>query len=437
MISAFLLVNQKGQIIISRFYRGDVTLSGTDLFRENVIAAKHTGTQPPIRVVDNSTFMYTRHGNLFFVAVTRANANPALAFQFLHQLTGVFKGYFGPEFDEESIKNNFATVFELMDEVMDHGYPQNCALDVLRLYINLGTLREGAEITRAGQLTSQITGTIDWRREGLRYRRNEVFIDVLESVNLLLSQNGNVLRSDVTGTVMMKAFLTGMPECKLGLNDKLVMDRSDPSAAAGGSRANKNTAAGVAFDDCTFHRCVRLGKFDADRSITFIPPDGEFELMRYRINDNVNLPFRIIPAYQEEGKTRMMVNIKAIANFHMNLFATNVVIKVSIPNSTARVKINCPQGRAKYEPSAGAIVWRLRRFTGEAEHMLTADVELIQNTKSAKPWARPPISVDFQVPMFASSGLNVRFLKVYEKSGYKTTKWVKFVTRAGQYQIRI
>jgi len=24
-----------------------------------------------------------------------------------------------------------------------------------------------------------------------------------------------------------------------------------------------------------------LGKFDADRSISFIPPDGEFELMKY------------------------------------------------------------------------------------------------------------------------------------------------------------
>ena len=34
------------------------------------------------------------------------------------------------------------------------------------------------------------------------------------------------------------------------------------------------------IDDCTFHRCVRLGKFDAERTITFVPPDGEFELMR-------------------------------------------------------------------------------------------------------------------------------------------------------------
>lgn len=36
----------------------------------------------------------------------------------------------------------------------------------------------------------------------------------------------------------------------------------------------------VELDDCQFHQCVRLGKFDSDRSISFIPPDGEFELMK-------------------------------------------------------------------------------------------------------------------------------------------------------------
>lgn len=36
----------------------------------------------------------------------------------------------------------------------------------------------------------------------------------------------------------------------------------------------------IAIDDCTFHQCVRLSKFDSERSISFIPPDGEFELMR-------------------------------------------------------------------------------------------------------------------------------------------------------------
>lgn len=36
----------------------------------------------------------------------------------------------------------------------------------------------------------------------------------------------------------------------------------------------------IAIDDCTFNQCVRLSKFDSERSISFIPPDGEFELMR-------------------------------------------------------------------------------------------------------------------------------------------------------------
>jgi len=249
---------------------------------------------------------------------------------------------------------------------------------------------------------------------------------------LLMSSNGNVLRNDVTGKVMMKTFLTGMPECKFGLNDKLIMDREGSAGKSGGKRQMP----GVEIDDCTFHRCVRLGKFDADRTITFIPPDGEFELMKYRITDNVNLPFRLIPAIQEEGDTRVTANLKAIANFSAKLFATNVVIKVPTPPNTARCKINAPNGRAKYEPEQRAIVWRVRRFTGGSEYMLSAEIELMKSTKG-KAWSRPPIQVEFQVPMFTASGLHVRFLKVFEKSSYQTTKWVRYITRAGQYQVRV
>ena len=41
------------------------------------------------------------------------------------------------------------------------------------------------------QITSQVTGQIGWRREGLKYRRNELFLDVMESVNLLMSPQGS------------------------------------------------------------------------------------------------------------------------------------------------------------------------------------------------------------------------------------------------------
>ena len=88
---------------------------------------------------------------------------------------------------------------------------------------------------------------------------------------LLTASAGTVLRADVDGHILMRAYLSGTPECKFGLNDKLVLDQSE--------RGGMSDA--VELDDCQFHQCVRLHEFDSDRTISFIPPDGEFELMKY------------------------------------------------------------------------------------------------------------------------------------------------------------
>ena len=36
-------------------------------------------------------------------------------------------------------------------------------------------------------------------------------------------------------------------------------------------------------------RCVRLARFENDRTISFIPPDGSFDLMTYRLSTQVHL----------------------------------------------------------------------------------------------------------------------------------------------------
>lgn len=43
----------------------------------------------------------------------------------------------------------------------------------------------------------------------------------------------------------------------------------------------------VELEDVKFHQCVRLSRFENDRTISFIPPDGESELMSYRLNTTV------------------------------------------------------------------------------------------------------------------------------------------------------
>ena len=57
----------------------------------------------------------------------------------------------------------------------------------------------------------------------------------------------------------------------------------------------------------------------------------------------------------------------------------------------------CTAGKAKYDPKRHALVWKLKKFAGEAEHTLTASVELIATTKEKRPWSRPPLSMSFQV----------------------------------------
>lgn len=50
--------------------------------------------------------------------------------------------------------------------------------------------------------------------------------------------------------------------------------------------------------------------------------------------------------------------------------------------------------------------------------------------------AKPPIEVKFEIPYFTTSGIQVRYLKIIEKSGYQALPWVRYITQNGDYQIR-
>lgn len=117
--------------------------------------------------------------------------------------------------------------------------------------------------------------------------------------------------------------------------------------------------------------------------------------------------------------------------------ATNVVIKFPVPNNTANTLVQVSRGRARFEPAEKAIVWRVSSFPGQMEFNMSAEVNLIAVNRGDKGWARPPVSVDFNVDMLTMSGVEVRFLKVYEKSSYTTSRWVKYIAKAGEYQVRI
>ena len=44
-----------------------------------------------------------------------------------------------------------------------------------------------------------------------------------------MNANGNVVRSEILGAVKMKCYLSGMPELRLGLNDKVMFESTGRS----------------------------------------------------------------------------------------------------------------------------------------------------------------------------------------------------------------
>jgi hypothetical protein len=44
---------------------------------------------------------------------------------------------------------------------------------------------------------------------------------------------------------------------------------------------------------------------------------------------------------------------------------------------------------------------------------------------------RAPITVKFEIPYFTVSGIQVRYLKIVEKSGYQALPWVRYITQNG------
>ncbi|GLI74898.1 clathrin associated protein complex medium subunit [Penicillium ochrochloron] len=443
MLSGILVFNQKGENLIFRAFRSDCRPRLADIFRIQVIA--NPQVRSPILTLGSTTFSHVKHENIYLVAVTKSNANAALVFEFLYRLIVLGRSYFG-KFDEEAVKNNFVLIYELLDEILDFGYPQNTETDTLKMYITTEGVKSAIanSPTDSSRITQQATGALSWRRSDIKYRKNEAFVDVIEDVNLLMSATGTILRADVNGQIVMRAYLTGTPECKFGLNDRLLLDSGTSSGAnggrgGGGISGNKQTtraaAGSVTLEDCQFHQCVKLGRFDADRIISFVPPDGEFELMRYRATENVNLPFKVHPIVREIGTTKVEYSVAIKANYSSKLFATNVVVRIPTPLNTAKTTERTSQGRAKYEPEQNNIVWKIPRFSGQSEYVLNAEATLTSMTHQ-KAWSRPPLSLSFSILMFTSSGLLVRYLKVFEKGNYSSVKWVRYMTRAGSYEIR-
>lgn len=401
----------------------------------------------------STSFLHTKHNNLWVVAVTRSNTDASVIFEFLLSFTQLLEQYLG-SLDEESVLDNFSTIYDLLDEVLDCGYPQSMDINHLKQIIPIVTNGNGSSKQMIKPILAKSTSTPDlvnsdvpWRKLGIKYRKNEIYLDVYEKVNVLISHDGRIIKSYINGHIDMKTHLSGMPVCKFGLNDSLSLNNEEADFLSEYDVKNKNAipkaaAGSVILEDCKFHQCVQLDKFDSERVIKFIPPDGEFELMRYRTSENLNLPFKLTPLVSEIGLDKYEIRLSLKSLFPEKLIATGVVVKIPTTSTTIKVDFAQSGGKSKFSAEEGCILWKFSKFSGLTEHSLTATVTLAQSSYSDRnnyyqnSLSRAPITLNFELLMFSSSGLVVRFLKVQEKAQYNTIKWIRYIAQGGSYEVR-
>lgn len=306
---------------------------------------------------------------------------------------------------------------------MDHGYPQVTESKILKDFITTESNVKKSDLS----ITSTMTNVVNWRAEGIKYYNNEAYLDVIEKVDELISCNGTVLHSQILGTVKMKSFLSGMPTVTLGLNDKLLLQQT-----------GRDITNSVEMDDLRFHQCVNKKMFDNERIIQFIPPDGEFELMSYRLDLQLRPLISVDVTIAANSETRIEYTVKAKTNFKNRSVANNVQIFIPVPLDIQNATFKTSNGSVVFLSDREDLLWTIKRFEGQTELKMTCNFQVpTVRIDDPNQHLKRPIQINFEIPYFTVSGLQVRYMKIVEKSNYEAVPWVRYITKNGEYNIRI
>lgn len=442
MASQIHFLDIKGKPLLSRDYKGDIppnTIENFPLLLLDLEAAEDESLYKPFINSNGINYVFINHNNLYVCALTRKNDNVMTIVIMLSKVIEVLTQYF-KSLEEESIRDNFVITYELLDEMMDFGVPQTTDTKILKEYITqdyYSLIRKTP--SRLVQPPNAVTNAVSWRKEGIVYKKNEAFLDVVESINMLINAKGQVLNSEILGEVKMKSKLSGMPDLRLGLNDKGIFstNMSDDTAVESASGSRK-----IEMEDIKFHQCVRLSKFENERIITFIPPDGEFTVMSYRL---LLAQFLMKPLILVNCKTvvhkhsRIEIVCSVKAQIKKKSTANNVEVVIPLPEDADTPKFVPEYGTVKWIPEKSCLVWKLKTFPGGKQYHMKAELGLPAVTDDENLVLKKPIKVNFSIPYFTTSGIQVRYLRINEpKLQYQSYPWVRYITQSGEdYTVRM
>lgn len=385
-----------------------------------------------------------REGLRFLIPISQ-EVNPMLAFAFLDAFLDTLTIYLG-DVTETTLRDNFDTVYMLIEEMIDEGHPMTMETNMLKDIVLPPTLvRKLLNAAGVSALHSQNSNpfatAIPWRRPASRYSNNEIYFDIEESINAIVDRHGNVRSMEVWGRIGCNARLSGTPD--------LILTFSNPKL----------------MENCAFHPCIRYKKWNKDHVLSFIPPDGSFKLLEYQVakpSENgvarpVGLPLTVKPVIKLEKKggkfiltVKPRINARPIENIVLTLYLGEGTTSVS---ATATGEKRGPAtsgsgaagrgddatggvggGSWEFDPNTKLLKWTISSMVmSEKPASLTGSF----TSTLEQPIPSPCIQVGFEINQHSLSGLRVDQLKVLnDAQGKPPFRGIRTFVKTGSYEVR-
>ena len=471
MIQSIFILSPTGEVLIERHFRGVTSRTVCDYFwdKASVSVNHHGGLSTTTSLLTDEEQQFfspltsvlpvlevpePTHGTVYVISVLRdglsylavvpAEVSPLMILEFLHRIANTFVEYFGSPADESAIKDNFSTVYQLLEEMVDHGWPLTTEPNALKAMIRPPTVMAKLQSVMFNNNTNVSdalpSGTISnmpWRAAGVSYTQNEIYMDIVERVDAIVdATSGNLISFDVSGSIQCQSHLSGIPD--------LLLTFKDPSL----------------IDDCSFHPCVRYQRFERDQVVSFVPPDGNFELMKYSISadqrSNFSPPLdchaqwnvqrgEVVENKTAESSARLNVDlrVKSLSSlFSSSSRRGNVIEDVAVtipfPSQVRTASFSVSSGSIIYDEAGKVAKWTLGKLAAEdptlSRAQLTATLKLNPIPKGEQVSA-PSLSMHWKVPLTSVSGLTVSGLSLTGES-YRPYKGVRNITKSGLFQVR-
>lgn len=232
--------------------------------------------------------------NLLFLSPNSTDVEPLFVLEFLHRVADALEEFLGSPLLASKIAANYDIVAQIVAEMADAGVVCQGEANILRDSVEtgpgvlknlLGGLPGTTPALGAGSGSNTAFGSglqrqpamntqgpaIPWRRSNVRHTSNELYVDVVESLQITLAPSGRPLSAFAYGSVAFTSKVSGVPDLLLTMS----------TGGKGGGMGNRAEQLQRVMERVVFHPCVRLNKWKTDGLISFIPPDGRFALCGY------------------------------------------------------------------------------------------------------------------------------------------------------------